>query len=53
MRTKKKTAKRLRKKRTETVIIIQSTFDAKDTLFPEKVAKAKETLRNTNFNGLI
>ncbi|WP_188930564.1 hypothetical protein [Puia dinghuensis] len=53
MPTRKKTAKRLRKKRTETVIIIQSTIDPKDTLFPEKIARGKKLLSNTNFNGLI
>ena len=53
MRTKKRVAKRRRPKKTETVIIIERLIDPKDTLFPEKVAEAKEALRNTNFNGLI
>jgi hypothetical protein len=53
MSTKKKTAKKRRLKKTETVIIIESTFDPKDTLFPEKVARAKEMLSKTDFNGYL
>ena len=57
MSTKKKVVKRQHKKRgrhkkTETVIIIESTFDPKDTLFPEKVARAKERLRNADLSIL-
>lgn len=53
MPTKKKIAKRRRPKKTNTVIIIESVIDPKDTLFPEKVAKGKEMLSKTDFNGLI
>ena len=48
---KKSTSKNLLKKRTSsTVIVIESRIAAKDTLFPEKVAKANKILRNTRFN---
>ena len=53
MPTKKKTTKKRRVKKTNTVIVVETYFDPKDTLFPEKVAEAREALRNTNFNGLI
>ena len=53
MPTKKRIAKRRRAKKTNTVIIIKTTIDPKDTLFPEKIAEGKEILRNCNFNGLI
>ena len=38
--------KRLKKRPVETVIIIQETIKAEDTLFPEKVARANEIFRN-------
>jgi len=51
MPTKKKIAKKRRPKQKETVIIIESTFDPKDTLFPEKVAEARKALSKVDFNG--
>ena len=39
--------KRLKKRPMETVIIIQETIKAEDTLFPEKVAKMNKILSNT------
>jgi len=48
---KKKTAKKLLKKRAITVTVIKSHIDPKDTLFPEKVARANKILSNTNFKG--
>jgi hypothetical protein len=48
---KKKTARKALKKRVSpTVVVIQSRIAAKDTLFPEKVAKAKKVLRNAKFH---
>ncbi|HEV3412758.1 MAG TPA: hypothetical protein VG101_09780 [Puia sp.] len=45
---KKNTASKVLKKRNAaTVVVIKSRIDAKDTLFPEKVAKANEILTNT------
>ena len=38
--------KRLKKRPVETVIIIQETIKAEDTLFPEKVAKMNEIMKN-------
>ena len=38
--------RRLRKRKVETVIIIQEQIKAEDTLFPEKVAKMNELLNN-------
>ena len=47
---KKKTARKVSKKRnSDIVVVIESDISAEDTLFPEKVAKAKETLRNAKF----
>jgi hypothetical protein len=46
-RRKNNKRKRLRKRTAETVIIIQETIKAEDTLFPEKVAKMNEILSNT------
>jgi len=37
---------RLRKRKVETVIIIQEQIKAEDTLFPEKVARANELFKN-------
>ena len=53
MIVKKKKTRKLPKKRGETVLIVKEAIDPKDTLFPEKVAKAKERLSNADFNGLI
>jgi len=50
---KKKIARKRLMKRKETVIIIKSQIDPKDTLFPEKVAQGKKALSNCDFNGLI
>jgi hypothetical protein len=36
-------------KRASTVVVIASPINAKDTLFPEKVAKAKKMLRKATF----
>jgi hypothetical protein len=43
---KKATKKRLKRRKVETVIIIQETINAEDTLFPEKVARANEIMKN-------
>jgi hypothetical protein len=46
--TKKNTAKKnLRKRSSATVVVIESRIAAKDTLFPEKVARANKILSNT------
>jgi hypothetical protein len=48
---KKNSIRRPRKKRTSTtVVVIESRIAAKDTLFPEKVARANKILRNTKFH---
>ena len=52
MPTKKKIVKKRRLKKAETVIVIESTFDAKDTLFPEKVAEAKKALNKIDLSAL-
>jgi hypothetical protein len=47
---KKNTARKILKKRkAATVVVIESRIAAKDTLFPEKVAKANKILSNTKF----
>jgi hypothetical protein len=46
---KKKITRKASKKRTSTPAWIEKRIAAKDTLFPEKVAEAKEMLRNTKF----
>jgi hypothetical protein len=48
---KKNTAKNTLKKRTSasTIVVVRKRISAKDTLFPEKVAKAKKILSNTQF----
>jgi hypothetical protein len=46
----KSAKKRLKKRLSSTVVFIESTITAKDTLFPEKVAEAKKILRNTKFH---
>ena len=38
--------RRLKNRKIETVIVIQETIKAEDTLFPEKVAKMNEMLKN-------
>jgi hypothetical protein len=47
--TRKNTAKKTRKKRISpsTVVAVRTRISAKDTLFPEKVARAKRILSNT------
>ncbi len=45
---KKLTRKKL--KRTTTVIVIEKDISPEETLFPEKVAKAKAMLRNIKIN---
>jgi hypothetical protein len=48
---KKNTAKKKRKKRlAETVVVVESRIAAKDTLFPEKVAKANKILSKTKIS---
>lgn len=48
---KKKTSRNLlKKKAASATIVIESRIAAKDTLFPEKVAKANKILKNTKFN---
>jgi hypothetical protein len=47
--TKKKNIRKAPKKKGEIVVIIEHHIDAKDTLFPEKVARGNEILRNTKF----
>jgi hypothetical protein len=37
----------LKKRKAATVVVIESRIAAKDTLFPEKVAKANKILSNT------
>lgn len=45
---KKNTARKLLKKRkATTIVVIESRIAAKDTLFPEKVARANKILSNT------
>ena len=53
MISKKKATKKILKVGKSEVVVTITTGDAKDTLFPEKVAKAKETLSKTNFNGYL
>ena len=49
--TKKKTARKaLKKKKASTVVVIETIISAEDTLFPEKVARANEILRNATFH---
>jgi hypothetical protein len=48
--TKKKNGRKaLKKRKSNTVIVVASEIDAKDALFPEKVARAKEILSKTQF----
>jgi hypothetical protein len=46
---RKNTTKKALKKRTSssTVVVVRTRISAKDTLFPEKVARAKRILSNT------
>jgi len=46
---KKNTANKTLKKRTSspTVVVVKTRISAKDTLFPEKVARAKRILSHT------
>lgn len=45
---KKRAAKKALKKRTSpTVVVVRKRVAAKDTLFPEKVARAKKILAHT------
>jgi hypothetical protein len=45
---KKRTAKKVLKKGTpSTVVVVRKRIAVKDTLFPEKVARAKKILANT------
>jgi hypothetical protein len=46
--TKKKINRKTLNKR-NTTVVIATPIAAKDTLFPEKVAKAKKMLRNAKF----
>jgi len=47
---RKNTTRKHLKKRTQTVIVVESPIAAKDTLFPEKVVRANKILRNTKFH---
>jgi hypothetical protein len=47
--TKKKITRKPLKNTNRTTIVIATPIEAKDTLFPEKVAKAKKMLRNAKF----
>jgi len=47
--TKKKIVRNTLKNRNRTTVVIATPIAAKDTLFPEKVAKAKKMLRNAKF----
>lgn len=49
----KKMSRKRQFKKGDTVIIIKRAIDPKDTLFPGKVARAKERLSSADFNGLI
>jgi len=51
--TNKKHIRKSKKKKIDssTVIVIKSRIAAEDTLFPEKVAKAKEVLSKAKFLG--
>jgi hypothetical protein len=48
---KKNITRKVLKKRSTTVIVIESEISAKDTFCPEKVARANKILSNTTFNG--
>jgi hypothetical protein len=49
--TRKKSAKkRLSKKAQKTVVVIEQPIEARDTIFPEKVARANKILSNTKFH---
>ena len=51
---KNTTRKLLKKRKVTTVIVIESRIAAKDTLFPEKVAKANKILSHTkNLDSFI
>jgi hypothetical protein len=52
MPTKKKITKRRRQKKTQIVVVVESPFDSKDTLFPDKVAEAKNALSKIDLNAL-
>jgi hypothetical protein len=46
--TKKRTAKKAHSKRSpSTVVVVRKRIAAKDTLFPEKIARAKKILAHT------
>lgn len=48
--TKKKTGRQsLKKRKRDTIVVIATEIDEKDTLFPEKVAHAKEVLGKAKF----
>ena len=49
--TRKNSAiKSLKKRGKDPLIVVESRIAAKDTLFPEKVAKANRILKNTKFD---
>ena len=50
MAKKKALRKAFKKGASSTVVVLESRIAAKDTLFPEKVARAKEVLRNAIFH---
>lgn len=47
---RKKLTRKTLKRRTTTVIVIEKDISPEETLFPEKVAKAKAMLRNIKVN---
>jgi len=50
--TKKKNTRKTLKKKGDVVVVIERHFDAKDTLFPEKVAKGNEMLKNLKIDEI-
>ena len=50
--TKKKNSKKTLKKMGDVVVVIERHFDARDTLFPEKVAKGNEMLKNLKIDEI-
>ena len=47
---KNTTRKPIKKRAPATVVVMESKIAAKDTLFPEKVARANKILKNTKFH---
>jgi hypothetical protein len=48
---KKNTVRKSLKKRVNpAIVVVETSISAEETLFPEKVAKAKKTLQNATFS---